>query len=248
MKLFRSKRAFPVLCLAVGLVIFGVSYTLLGQGSGDDGAKDAPKIEPAVNEIMFKAMVEDDVELLEEALTAGADPNAFNEEGISALQWAILGSGTAKTVYGQVRMLLAAGANPNLPDAKGYTPLHGAAVRADESVVTALLEAGGDANIANIPDNTPYEIALKLGNTGAVSAIEQASDFRHSNREKLMLWGIFSLRVEALCMKNLPAGPKRDEEIRKVNNFLVENGLLTPEEKAKYDAESIAAVNRISSN
>ncbi len=162
MKLSRSKLAFPALCLAFGLAVFSVSCTLLGQGSGDDGAKDAPKIEPAVNEIMFKAMVEDDVGLLEETLAQGADPNALNAKGISVLQWAILGSETAKTVYGQVRMLLAAGANPNLPEAKGYTPLHGAAVRADESVVTALLEAGGDANIASIPGNTPYEIALKL--------------------------------------------------------------------------------------
>jgi len=31
MTLFVSRRSFPLLCLAVGLTVFGVSYTLLGQ-------------------------------------------------------------------------------------------------------------------------------------------------------------------------------------------------------------------------
>ena len=32
MKGFRRRLAVPVLCLAVGLVVFSVSYTMMGQG------------------------------------------------------------------------------------------------------------------------------------------------------------------------------------------------------------------------
>ncbi len=216
---------------------------MLGQGPGDDGAKDAPKVEPAVNEIMFKAMVEDDIQLLEEALARGAAPNALNEERISALRWAILGSGTAKTVYGQVNMLLAAGVDPNRQDERGDTPMHAAAFDFDaqESLISALIRSGGDPNIPNHAGETAYETALKWGNTGAVSAIEQALDFRHPNREELMLWGRFSKKIKTFLAKDLPAGEERDAGIKEINQFLVDHGLLDLEDKEQFDIDSIAA-------
>lgn len=45
MKGLRRTLTFPVLCLAIGLVVFGVSYTMLGQGPGSgpgDGDTQAP--------------------------------------------------------------------------------------------------------------------------------------------------------------------------------------------------------------
>ena len=197
MKLFDSRGAFPLLCLAVGLAVFAVSYTMLGEGSKDEGAK-APESPTAANEMMFKAMVEDDVERLELALSGGADPNAFDDDGISALQWAILGSGKAKTVYGQVKALLTAGANPNLANDRGWTPLHYASrFGGSEAVVSTLIESGGDPNITNSQSTTPLQLALLTGNRGAVSALKKATPIRPEHYEKWEAMSNISTRLKS---------------------------------------------------
>lgn len=197
MSVFRRKLAFPVLCLVVGLVVFGVSYTSLGEGSKDEGAK-TPDLSDAANEMMFKAMVEDDVGRLEEALAGGANPNAFNDDGISALQWAILGSGKAELVYGHVKALLEAGANPNLANDMGWTPLHYASrFGGTEAVVSTLIDSGGDPNITNSQGATPLQLALFSGNRGAVSALQKATSIRPEQYEKLGELGNISKRLKA---------------------------------------------------
>lgn len=195
MKLFASRGFFPLFYLAVGLVVFGVSY--LGEGSKDEDTK-APESPAAANEMMFKSLAEDDVERLEQALAGGADPNAFNDEGISALQWAILGSGKAETVYGQVKALLAAGANPNLANDRGWTPLHYASrFGGSEAVVSTLIESGGDPNIMLPQGATPLKLALFSGNRGAVSALQKATPIRPEHYEKLEELGNISKRLKS---------------------------------------------------
>lgn len=47
---------------------------------------------------------------------------------------------------GAIRMLVAAGSEGDVPDKDGMTPLHWAAWRGHDEVVTILLDAGADAN------------------------------------------------------------------------------------------------------
>lgn len=252
MKLFGSRSMSLLLCVVAGLAVFGAAYTMLGEVR-EPGSEELQLENNELGPVgalskLFYVITGGDTEALKQILAEGADPNMTDNQGTTALAWSILGSDISPKVYGQVQALLAAGANPNLVDSDGMTPLHAAALHADEGVMTALLHGGGDAHIPDNMGNTPYEVALKWGNLGAVAAIEAASSFRHPDRETLMLWGVYAHRVRAFFKKNLPAGPERDEGIRKVNNFLVKVGLLGPEDKADFDAQSIADVNRVSRN
>jgi ankyrin repeat protein len=54
-----------------------------------------------------------------------------------------------------VRLLLRSGANPNIQDEEGNTPLNRPILHGDAAVIDALINAGGDVNIPNKRGNTP---------------------------------------------------------------------------------------------
>lgn len=58
------------------------------------------------------------------------------DEGQTALHWAV-----SRQQIGIVTMLLDAGANPNVPDNDGYTPLHDVVEMEDCPPARAMLEA-----------------------------------------------------------------------------------------------------------
>ena len=243
MDIFGRKSITPMFHLvfaALGFLgwVFGVSHILSWQSP--EGGQPRPM---ATVEEMNLAIVTGGNDQLKEVLNTGIDPDAADVFGNTPLRSIIEQSGWVPAFQGQVESLLAAGADPNLPDAYGDTPLHAAAYDAPEALINVLLQAGGNPNLPNDVGVTAYETALKHGNHGAVSAIEQASTFRHPDRERLRVWGAFYLKLQAFLEKGLPAGPKRDEGLREINTFLVEKGLLAPEDKARFDAETIATVN-----
>ena len=174
---------------------------------------------------LFEIIVGGDINALEQALAGGADPNAFNTEGASALQWAILGSGETETVYGQVKALLTAGANPNQPDRQGMTAMHSAALHGSEAVMDTLISLGGDPNISTA-GQTPYELALLGGNVGAVSAIEQSTDDRPADASFLQAAGVLTQKVKTGFVAST-SDQERKEVIRKAVDDLVSNGFLT---------------------
>ncbi len=253
MKLFWSKLAFPALYLAFGLAVFGVSYTLLGQGpgSGDNenqgpvGGVDDPSETPVpnptpggpgageevgpvgqVNEL-FDVLVGGDVPELKQLLEEGADPNAINEDGVTALQWTVLGAPTTATVYGQVQALLTAGANPNMTSGNGWTALHWAAKHgAGEAVAQALIDRGAGVDITDTQGVSALHLAALFGNDGVRSAIEAVTPTRPPEYEKLKALGGIAKRLKA-------AGP--EAEVRTIFaselNRLVELGVFSEEEK-----------------
>lgn len=243
MDIFGSKWMTPVFNLvfvAFGLMgwIFGVFHVLSWQVS--EGSQARPM---ATVEDLNLAIVSGGNDELKGVLNSGIDPDAADVFGNGPLGSIIEQSGRVPASQGQVDTLLAAGADPNLPDEYGDTLLHAAAYDAPEALFSVLLQAGGNPNLPNDVGVTAYETALKHGNHGAVAAIEQASSFRHPDRERLRVWGAFYLKLQAFLEKGMPAGPKRDEGLREINRFLVEKGLLAPEDKARFDAETIATVN-----
>ena len=74
-------------------------------------------------------------------LKRGADVNAQQADGATALQWAAY-RGDAKLA----ELLLKAGAKADLANHDGATPLWLAAARGDAAVIQALLKGGADAN------------------------------------------------------------------------------------------------------
>eukprot|EP01052_Picozoa_sp_SAG31_P011712 SAG31_NODE_669_length_12945_cov_4.141912_5_plen_489_part_00 len=121
------------------------------------------------------------LQLLREALAAGADPNTRKQR--SNGRWTALMVAAVGGHRNCVRALVGAGANVNSTATGGVTALHLAAAHARTEVVSALLRAGADPNkIMVIPGGSsgaalrPRDLAAKRGafETACVIDIFQA--------------------------------------------------------------------------
>ncbi len=109
-----------------------------------------------------------DAAAVKQLLKQGADVNAAQGDGMTALHWAALHNDAELA-----RMLIYAGARKDAATRNGtYTPLHLAARRGSAAVVKALLEAGANANSATTSGAaTPLHLAAAQGNTEAITAL-----------------------------------------------------------------------------
>jgi ankyrin repeat protein len=123
--------------------------------------------------------------------------NAQGFSGMTALTWYVW-SGNEPNV----KSLLERGANPNLSDADGDTPLHGAAQRGNLKVLQMLLAAGADPNARNKVGGTPLMWAGVYGQEAAARVlIEKGADAALKDEQ--------GLTASAWAAKN-----KRDELAR----------------------------------
>jgi ankyrin repeat protein len=100
----------------------------------------------------------------------GAGTN-FGFTGHSALHWA-----AAKGHAAALRVLLAAGAHPDVPNNGGARALHAAAANDQvECVRILLLEGGAAPALRNGLEETPRELALQSGYSDTAMAIEAAA-------------------------------------------------------------------------
>jgi uncharacterized protein len=113
-------------------------------------------------------------------LKSGADVNAQQLDGATALQWAAY-RGDAKLA----EQLLKAGAKPGLANHNGATPLWLAATRGDAAVIQTLLKGGADANEPLPLGRRPLMLAARSGHVDAVHAlIEHGADVNASETER----------------------------------------------------------------
>jgi ankyrin repeat protein len=71
----------------------------------------------------------------------------------------------------RVKKLLEKGANPNIQDEVGRTPLRNAAFKGHVDVVKLLLEHGADPNIQNEYGDTPLHMAVYWGRVDVVKLL-----------------------------------------------------------------------------
>lgn len=117
------------------------------------------------------AAMAEDVAQVEALLRSGADVNAAQGDGMTALHWAAEHGNTALA-----DMLLYAGAHVGTVTRLGdYTPLHLAAKGGHAEVAERLLDAGADAMARTSTGGvTPLHFAARSGRVGAVQALVNA--------------------------------------------------------------------------
>ena len=107
------------------------------------------------------------LEAVRAELDQGADPSVIGDEG-AALHWAIR-RGAQREI---IELLLDRGADPNLADGGGDTPLHYAVGESDDrrvEVIDLLLARGADIHARNYHDTPVLTLAVAAGNDHEVA-------------------------------------------------------------------------------
>jgi ankyrin repeat protein len=116
---------------------------------------------PGHRPALMRAVMCNDSEKIAALIKAGVWLDE-TDEGETALHWAVSRQRTEI-----VTTLLEAGANPNVPDNDGYTPLHDVAEMGDCSSARAMLEvllaAGADPSRQEKNGRTPSDLAESMG-------------------------------------------------------------------------------------
>ena len=117
------------------------------------------------------AAMQGDIAAVRALLSGGADVNAAQGDGMTALHWA-----AERGSPELAEMLLYAGAAVEpVTRIGGYTPLHIAARTGSEAIARLLLDAGSDATAAAPgTGTTPLHLAATAGSAGLVSALLEA--------------------------------------------------------------------------
>ena len=123
-------------------------------------------------EALLNAARKGNTDTLSLLLTAGADVNTADKNGMAPIHWAALGGHTDS-----LKLLLAApGINLSSSDKHGFTPLHLAAYGGRTECVKLLLAAPGiDVSKPAKNGKTPLELVTEKGHTECAQLIRQAT-------------------------------------------------------------------------
>lgn len=120
------------------------------------------------------------VEVLQLLLRAGASTSINHrdrDEGIIPLHAAVIVCREwESTAPDNVFHLIAAGADPNIPDRDGWTPLHSCAFYRLPQLIPALLAAGADPTRRDRRGRSPADIAQAKGFSDIESLLSAPSD------------------------------------------------------------------------
>jgi ankyrin repeat protein len=117
------------------------------------------------------------VELARALVSAGADLDASNRHRARPLHYAADGmpgaaSWNPDAQAAMITFLISAGADPNVTDGRGVTPLHRAVRTRCAAAVKALLNGGADPKLKNGNGSTPLDLATKTTGRGGSGSPE----------------------------------------------------------------------------
>jgi len=108
------------------------------------------------------------VEVVSLLLDSGANLNARDSAGATALHW-VCGRREEKVVH----LLLGHHAEVNVPDESGFTPLTLAVISGDKTIVEALLRAGARADFKDVYGWTASDWARKTSYANIAALLER---------------------------------------------------------------------------
>ena len=110
------------------------------------------------------------LELTAKAVEAGGEfINALDDDGFAPLHRAC----AAPNSENMVLSLIDAGADVNLQDLCGDTPLHWSVFCSNEAVARILLERGADRDLVNSSGKTPYHLAKGEGESSLLTLLQR---------------------------------------------------------------------------
>ncbi len=92
----------------------------------------------------------------------------------------------------EVKLALTCGADPNFKGLQGFTPMHIAAINGNVPILRALVEFGGDVNVAAADDKCDYDYLYSI--IILTNAVESCK--RTTSRETAFVWLLFQPNVK----------------------------------------------------
>ncbi len=158
----------------------------------DEQVKNAPQKSVSSKDskertLLHVATTQNDIPFIKMLIENGADVNATDAEGRTALMYCI-----ELALYEKLLKLLIQKSNVNTKDHYGNTALHYGAAKEDTTLLKILLKRGADPNLCNHDDFTPFETACsKTGDTDIMKLFlvngATINPKRRSNFSPLML-------------------------------------------------------------
>jgi ankyrin repeat protein len=170
---------------------------------------------PVADAVMAK-----DREAVKSLLKSGADVNAAQGDGMTALHWAARNGDLELT-----QMLLYAGANVKATTRLGgYTALMMAAEQGHAGIIKALLAGGADAKAANALGTTPLMMAAASGDAASVTAlVENGAEIEAQEKtfgQTPLMFAAASNRVAAVnALIKLGADVTKTSKVNDVGNL-----------------------------
>ncbi len=146
---------------------------------------------------LIEAAKQRDAEAIVVLLEKGVDTNATQQDGATALHWAVHWN-----EFDTAKLLLEAGARPNITNQYGVTPLLLACADADVEIIKLLLEAGANPNAALPTGETPLMAATRTNKLQAVKILIDAGAYVHAQEnthgQTALMWAASRLHLDVV--------------------------------------------------